>query len=257
MKLYNYASGSKGNCQSVRLKGSKAPFICECGISAKQLAKASAQCKGPELAGHRCAFVTHSHNDHAEFIGDYMERGLDVYCSEETAMKCGGTALPPMSWTYVESVGVAVLPFPVEHDAEGSVGYVFRTKEECLVYWNDCKRILADLSGIKPDAVVAECDYLMTYLEAMELQAKNVVRRGSGASTEASATLIRLARQKAFHSSIHDTLASIRGLDLSNCKGIFISHLSERLADGPAMCEELTKNLGIQVHYFQRKGGIA
>lgn len=78
MKLTVISSGSIGNCYL--LHNDRECLVLEAGVSFKEVKKAL-DFKISIING---VLVTHEHQDHAKYISDYMNAGINVYSSDET-----------------------------------------------------------------------------------------------------------------------------------------------------------------------------
>ena len=140
-----------------------------------------------------------------------------------------------------------VYPFVVEHDAEDSLGFVIYTDMEMILFVNDCKYFAEDLSQQQFDYVFIESNYdgqvIHFAYEAAKEQHNEV-------------DIKRYERILNSHMSIKHTCDQLKKLDLSNCKGIFLMHLSDRHANPNLFKQRVQKQFGKPCFVCRKSGGI-
>lgn len=261
MKATCLASSSAGNCYIIELKnGSRTSTIMvECGIPAKSILTKSMEA-GVQIENVEACLITHYHGDHSKAIGDVVRWGIPVYTHKETLAHCGadGEALEEMKVRKI-APGIAVLPFPVMHDAEGSLGFVIKTPDECVIFVNDCKYWEPNLSGFKPDYVFIECNYWekQVYAQINDLHKQMAAGGMSGhEKRECSAKIRQYERNVNAHMSLAGCIRSLRKLDLSRCKAIFLMHMSDGNANEYEMKSAVERETGVRTLVCKKNGGI-
>ena len=161
MKSYCLASSSAGNCYILEfnINGMSTRIMIECGIPLKEILR-KLNNENISIASIKACLITHAHGDHCKSAFDISSLGIPLFASKETLkkIKCEGYELEPKKPNRILD-GLFAMPFEVEHDIEGAVGFIIKTKEECVFFANDHKRWTANLSSFKPDYVFIECNY--------------------------------------------------------------------------------------------------
>ena len=235
-------------------------IMVECGIPPKEILKGMIGMVGVCMDSVEACLVTHYHSDHSKSIREVYSWGVPVFASEETLRHWGskGTALEPFKPTRIAD-GVMALAFPVMHDAEGSMGFVIKTKDETILFVNDCKRWEADLSAIKPDYVFIECNYWekQVYAQISSLRRAFCESAPDSQERRESAAMIKqLERNVNAHMSLAGCIRSLKRLNLSKCRSIFLMHMSDGNANEYEMKDAVGKATGVQTLVCKKKGGI-
>ena len=161
MKAYCLASSSAGNCYILEFEINGVPtrIMVECGIPLKEIYKRSSE-YGIDLATIQCCLVTHAHGDHCKAARDMARLNIPVFAHSATLslLKIKGEEMVDKQPRKV-CEGIFAMSFPVEHDIEGAVGFVIKTSTECVMFINDHKRWVANLSNFKPTYIFIECNY--------------------------------------------------------------------------------------------------
>ncbi len=163
MKLQVVASSSRGNCYI--LESGEQMLVMECGVPMKQIQQAL----GFDFSRVVGCTVTHSHQDHCKAIQDVMKAGINVYCSPGTAesLGIGGYRLKLVTALKQFTVGqFIVLPFPTEHDVEGSLGFLIydTATAEKIVFLTDTFYSRYRFSGV--NYILIECNHCLDILNA-------------------------------------------------------------------------------------------
>lgn len=166
MKLKVIGSGSKGNCYL--LHNDDEAIIIECGC---QFSKVREEIRGLglKIVG---TLVSHEHADHAKYVKQWLEHGLDVYASKGTIEAIGDVSrISKMSvvedghWINVGSF--QVLPFLTIHDAAEPYGFVIIHQESGpILFATDTSYIPHSFSYL--NQVMIECNYDEDLLAARE-----------------------------------------------------------------------------------------
>ena len=125
MTFKTYYSSSAGNLYEV-IAADGRRLMLECGVPWAKVEKALDY----RLEGIDGCFVTHSHADHCKAVRDVIRAGINVYASAETFEALGIShwrrAVKIADMEVRHTQGFDVLAFDVEHNCEGSLGYVVR-----------------------------------------------------------------------------------------------------------------------------------
>lgn len=171
MKLKVIGSGSKGNCYL--LHNDEEALVIECGC---QFSKVREEIRGMglKIVG---TLVSHEHADHAKYVKQWLDHGLDVYASKGTIEAIGNVSrIKQMSeidvcsggWWEVKAIGsFQVVPFLTVHDAAEPYGFVIVHQESGpILFATDTNYIPNRFSYL--NQVMIECNYDEDLLEARE-----------------------------------------------------------------------------------------
>lgn len=255
MRLVCLGSSSAGNCFYVELERggglARSPFLIEAGFPYSSIVRKLAE-GGVLMGGIGDVFVSHSHMDHAKAAPDLAKRGIAIHSSAGTLSALGMPGIPmePMAW---ERVGerLYAMAFPVEHDAPEPFGFAIKTDVEELIFGIDSRRWLADLSGLTPDYVFCEADYDGG---AMDAEQYSLMKKAG--DPEAARKIARNRRTIMEHMSLEGCVRTLSGLDLSRCKGVFLTHLSDRLASPSGFAAAVRMRVGVETRVCLKEGGL-
>ncbi len=260
MKAHCLASSSHGNCYVLEfdIDGVPTRIMVECGIPITDIFKKLNNIQ-IELASIDACLITHAHSDHCKAAKDLNKYMIPCYMSKETKNLLGfGEVLDELKPTAV-APGIKVMAFNVEHDIEGSVGFIIKTKYECVIFVNDHKRWTCNLKKIKPNYVFIECNYDHKVVYAQVTDLKKAIRDTSLSADDylkAKAKLSQHERNLNAHCSLHGTLVGLKKLNLTQCHTIFLMHLSDRYANEYRMKNEVQNQTQILTYACGKDGGI-
>ena len=223
------ASGSSGNCYWI--SDSTTPLLIEAGIPLARIMQ-GVDFKLHEIQG---CLVSHSHGDHSKSVRNLMAAGVDVYMSQPTAeaLKVEGHRLHAVSDKQIFNVGAwAVRAFDVEHDCEGALGFYLISHGESLLYLTDTAYTKYRFNGI--NFLMLECNF------------DEQIIRQNVASGEVDRRVKR--RTYASHMSINRVLDFIKANDLSQCREIWLLHLSDANSNAEEFKRKVQEATGIPVH---------
>lgn len=261
MNVECLASSSSGNCFILEfdIDGVPTQIMIECGISIKDVFT-KLNDRGMLLSKVKACLITHAHGDHSKAAKSIIEKGIPIYASKETLelINVEGNELILEKPNRVLN-GLFVLPFEVEHDCKGSVGFVIKTKFETVIFVNDHKRWTCNLSNFKPDYVFIESNYdhVMVYAQYNEL--KKIKNNNALSQNELKEVNIKISQHERnlnSHCSLHGTIKGLEKLNLSRCKAIFLMHLSDRYANEYKMKNEVQDRFNIMTYVCKKQGGI-
>ena len=256
MKAYCLASSSHGNCFifEFNINGVPTQLMVECGIPLKEIyARTMTADTNIYISNIKACLVTHAHSDHSKAARDLAKRGIPVFATKPTlsALNIEGEELVELQPKRVCD-GVSVLAFAVEHDCEGSVGFVIKTQEECVIFINDHKKWNDNLSAFKPNYVFIECNYFhkIVYAQLYELKKKTEL------TLEERQRMKQHERNINAHCSLNGTIKGLKKLNLSKCEFIVLTHLSDRYANEYEMKNQVQAATGIRTLVAGKNGGI-
>ena len=261
MKAECLASSSSGNCFILEfdINGVPTRIMVECGIPIGDIYK-KLNDRGIMLSTIQACLITHGHQDHCKSASRLKDLGIPIYASKPTLelCNCEGNELILEKPNRVLN-GLFVMPFLVEHDCEGSIGFVIKTKDECVIFVNDHKRWTCDLSNFKPDYVFIECNYYHTVVYAQLNELKKLKEQPNideKTLTEINIKIAQHERNIESHCSLRGTIKGLEKLNLSNTKVIFLMHLSDRYANEYVMKNDVQDRFGIRTYVCKKIGGI-
>ena len=144
MKLYTVGTGSLGNCYLLKRDNNKI-IALDCGCKWRDvLIGCNFRPIDIELA-----LVTHSHNDHARYVGDFIGNGIDLVSYENS--------FPKKIYKKGDS---AVVPFEVPHDVK-NYGYLIRVDGRTIVYMTDFGYCKYTFKSWNVDTFIVACNYTL------------------------------------------------------------------------------------------------
>lgn len=263
MRLACLASSSAGNCFCLSFDlgdGIQAAVLVECGLPYATIIRKLAEAN-VALSGVRGLLISHSHKDHSFSARDFDRRGFRIVATKGTMEACG-LSQKPTDYGKAELIlsandnvpwdrkYVYAQPFPVEHDAPEPAGFVIGTNKETVIFGIDSFQWLADLSSYRPDYVMVEADYDGPTMDAEQ---RSLMAKADMASRQRFRQNTRTIKE---HMSLDRAIETARGLNLSGCKAVFLTHLSDRLAAPNAFRIKATANIGVETHVCLKNGGI-
>lgn len=142
MELYVVGSGSSGNCYLLKRDNNR--FIAlDCGCKWRDVLIG---CNFRPL-DIDFALVTHSHSDHARYMGDFTGNGIDLVSYENVKPK-----------KIYQKGDSAVVPFEVPHDVK-NYGYLIRVDGRTIVYMTDFGYCKYTFKSWNVDTFIVACNY--------------------------------------------------------------------------------------------------
>ena len=261
MQAYCLASSSSGNAFvfDFDIEGKSTKILVECGLPMSSILKKCNE-NGINLNEVQACLITHSHQDHCKSARELTRLDIPIIAHKSTLERLSikGQGIMPKQKFRVAN-GLFGMAFDVEHDVEGSVGYILKTETECVIFIIDHKRFTTNISNIKPDYVFIECNYdqkvvypqyheLTKHLE--DLAYEDEERR------EVNVKIKQMERNINSHASLRGTEKGLAKMDLSRCKAIFLTHLSDRYANEYRMKNEIQAMFGIKTYVSRKNGGF-
>lgn len=236
MEIINLASSSAGNCYVIN--DGYSYLLLEAGINYKQLALDLAL-RGLKIADLDAVLISHSHKDHSKAAND-LARFVTVWGSEKTLEGIAGNkqVIQPNRWNKVG--GYDVIGFDIEHDAEGALGFIIKSRVtgELLLFATDTKYIRYNLSKFKFDYIMIECNYDDDLIEEKDINP--YLKR-------------RLINS---HMGLKTAIKTLKSLDLSVCKGIYLLHLSDHHSNEDKMMRTVMAETGVSTYVCKKYGGV-
>lgn len=251
MELTVLGSSSSGNCYCLSLNRKKLPpvhIMMEAGLPYHEIVKRSSHA-GIDLNEIQAVLITHGHGDHCKSVKDLHKRRKKVYANEHVINNYGldRDNILKNNEIRIIAANTYVLPFDVEHDAPGSLGFIIKTECETILFVNDCKYFKKDLSLFRFDYIFIESNYDGQVLHFAYENAKE---------NDDKQNIVRYERLFNSHMSLSNCIRHLKKLDLSKCKAIFLMHLSDRHANENKFKSEVKKATGINTFVCKKNGGI-
>lgn len=236
MKIQVIGSGSSGNCY--RIDDGKTALLVECGLP---IWKIKEGCDYNLSAISGC-IVTHEHKDHSLACNDLMKAGVDVYMTEGTARACGAETYRLKIWKHdgIDSIGdpfyhvktigtFIVKPYMAHHDAAEPVFYMIESEatREHLLFVTDSYYIDYCFGGL--NYIMVEANFCADSLA----DADNDPRR---------------SRLRHSHMSLENCIGLLKANDLTNCREIWLIHLSSSNGDAEEFKQRVQEATGCTVY---------
>lgn len=211
MELTVLNTGSKGN--GYVLQDDNEALIIECGCKYAEAMKAVAHNRR-KIVG---SLISHEHGDHARYVNEYLNAVIPVATTQGTwdALQGSGkikSPFAPIICRHRETMAFGnfeVTPFNVHHDAAEPVGfYIYHPNCGSVVFATDTDRLFDRFEA--PEYVMIECNYdtdiLMSNYNLPQDTKDRIVNS---------------------HMSLHHCAEVLRSMDLRQCLGIVLIHLSD------------------------------
>ncbi len=234
MNFIPLASSSKGNAYLVEAAG-VAPLLLEAGIPVKQLRERL----NFGLSGLAGCLVSHEHGDHAKAVKDLLKAGVDCWMSKGTAEALGPDVynhhriycFDPFP-SQVRIAAWEVLPFKLEHDAAGPLGFFIGHENERLLFIPDTAYVKNRFEGVT--ILATECNNIGDILF------ENIQ---GGRIPAALGQRIRHS-----HMSLETLIEMLKANDLSRCRQIWLLHLSDSNSDEARMIKAVQEATGVPTY---------
>ena len=231
MKLTVLASSSRAN--GYLLYNQSEALVIEAGVSLLQVKKAL----NFRLHLIKGCIVTHRHRDHARYVRQYADAGIDIFGPEDIFQTPHHRNHPIWPFKGYLIGNFKITPFEVIHDVP-CFGYLIDHPDTGrILFLTDtylCEYRFPDLNHI-----IIEANYADDILEENILQ-----------GIEHPSKRERLLTS---HMELETTKAVLMAQDLSGVKNIILTHLSDRNSDEGRFVEEIKALTGRPV-YAARAG---
>lgn len=259
MRATCLASSSSGNSIVLTFdKDGKSTqsIMVECGLPLKEIQRRLVE-NNLSLSDIEAVLVTHMHQDHAKAIPDFQARMIPVYASCQTGALESYELKAGKNKCIAEDI--FVFPFEVEHDAQGSLGFIIKNKrtKEKILFINDCSFVRCDLSKYEFDYVFVECNYSrQVYVVYGQAKKRLMTETNPDEISKLRIEIASYSRVIKAHMSLYGTLKLLSTLRLNNCKGIFLMHLSDRHANEYEMKTAVFEQTNVPTFVCGKYGGI-
>ena len=232
MDIKVLASSSAGNCYIISDQATT--IMIECGITAKQIQKGI----DFDLSSIDGCLISHGHKDHCKAYKDMLMYSIDCYASDETWGHLGGVShLRQHLVKHMKKFEIGtmlVIPFPLQHDIPGCLGFILISKEtgKKLAYITD-----SFYSKYK----ITSLNYLLIECNNDPVILKQNIEEGLVPSSLGE----RLMQS---HFSIDDVLDFLSANDLSCMEAIYLIHISEGNGDAKDFQRRVMEQTGIATY---------
>lgn len=236
MVLKCLGSSSSGNCYLLHSLRSDEVLVIEAGIPMIEVKKALKF----KISSINALVVSHRHNDHAKYIGDYLKNGIKVLALPDVFGSKGFNnsfckKIEPMHGYKVG--GFKILPLPVVHDVP-CVGFIIEHEEiGSLLFVTDTMMLEYQLPKLNHIMIEANYDDAI-----LQYNIDNAIVPAS-------------MRERLLHShmELQTTKEVLRVNDISSVNEIILLHLSSNNSDAAQFQKEVEEVSGKPV-YIARKG---
>jgi len=181
MKLHVIGSSSKGN--SYALEGENEILLLEAGMPFREVKKAI-DWQVSKITG---CLISHIHNDHAGYIGQYEKQGFPVTIEKEM-----GNIILHASRAYTKTEFDVKL-FPLPHCATPNYGFFISHPElGKLLFMTDFEYCKYDFSDLKINHILIEANYSREILDRNNPNSDHVIL--GHAEIETTAEFVRKNR---------------------------------------------------------------
>lgn len=206
--------------------------MLEAGISFKEMQKA-VKFKTSKIKG---CLITHEHNDHAQYMSQYLQHGIECYATEGTIS--GKSIVHHRLYTieYKKQFKVGtwtILPFKVNHDAKEPCGYLLKSVHGYkLLFVTDTYYCQYKFPGITH--MMLEVNYIY---EEMQSNVQN--------GTLHPGLARRIMKS---HFSLEHAVGFLRATDITRLKEVHLIHLSNSNSNAAIIKEKIQEVAGVPVY---------
>lgn len=232
MDIKVIASGSSGNAYLI--DDGYGTLLLDAGVPIKQI-QAATGFMVSQLSG---VLLSHEHGDHSKAAKDLMKLGVNVYSSRGTYEKLrlsGHRAKVLESGrSYLVGDKWAVIPFDTIHDCAQPFGYI-------VISVATGEKVLFVTDSMYLDTVYNGLDYMIIETNYSEEAIKESVEQGV-----ISPELMKRIMKS--HMSLETVQEYLANCDLSQCKEIYLAHLSSDNSRADEFKEAIQRQTGVIVH---------
>ena len=219
MTFTSLASSSHGNCYVV--SDGETAILLECGISFRRIKKGL----GFDLSAICGCLVSHEHKDHAKSVMDIIKSGVEVFTSEGTAEALDCALITPVEAGVQFQVGsLDIMPFRTWHDAREPLGFLIYSRQdgERLAFATDTVNLGHTFPGV--NLLALEANYDKDILVRCERMPDKVKHRVTNS-----------------HMEIETLCKYLQSLDLSQCRTLYLLHLSNAASNEGRFVERVQR----------------
>ena len=278
-KVVNLGSSSEGNSiyLEVPLNDLEKPFtmLLDCGFAYNTLLRKMSDNR-LAIGNIDACLVSHEHKDHCASAVSLVERGIPLYAPQTVFDSLNietdnDFVVQEYQWQKIHN-DISIMGIPLEHYDKGekvyNLGYIIKVANKVrILYVIDTKYLPQDLSTFAFDYIFIEANYLE---DKVMWAFKDAQRHGRGGD------IARYSRLLNSHMSLENLAKTLTGeirdgakpFNLSNCKAIFLTHLSSGWQTNESYYREFLShyleqnkgktnaNKGIKVVICKKEGGF-
>lgn len=225
------ATGSRGNCYL--LTSGETRILLDCGLPYKKTLKLL-DFKLPDAV-----LVTHEHKDHAHAAKDFLNHGVDVYMSYGTAdaLELEKNHRLHFVVDYQKFLPNGIFEFwsfKVQHDAAEPMNFFIDGKQDKILYLTDLGNV-PKFNSLDATKILLEINFAEEELEDSEIDEP--------------------AKKRIFenHLSLEKAAEFLTATNLSECKEIYLIHVSERHGDGELFGKVIQEIVGDKIKVIVAK----
>lgn len=209
MILHVVGTGSNGNLYL--LEGKNSALVIECGMPLMDVKKAL----NFDLSKIAGCIVSHHHGDHCKYFDEFVSL-IPIYASQETLVKQNTHHLRNFRFMMNKATNFVgefkVIPFEVEHDAEGTFGFLIN-HTECgnVLFVTDTYYLNYKFPGL--NHILIEANY-----------SEEIIDRKMRNSKHGKFIRDRVIQS---HMSLENCVKILNHTDLSSVNNIILIHLSD------------------------------
>lgn len=237
MKITTISSSSSGNCYLLEREGMI--IVLEAGARFDEVRRAS----NYRTEKITACLISHEHQDHCQYTDEYLNRGIDVYCSPGTKGYLGDKRLKtlPLVPEGIFAGAFNFSGFGLQHDAADPVGFVLTYDDnKQLVYAADTGVIEQRPKNLA--ILMVECNYTREKIK------KNMHDEDLGM------TVAQKKRIHENHLGLDDVLLYLDRIDTSKLEEIYLMHLSSRNSEPDKMVHRVQNLTGCPTYIAGKKG---
>jgi Metal-dependent hydrolases of the beta-lactamase superfamily I len=243
MEFLSLASSSSANAYV--LSDGETKILIECGMKYKDLQQ-SLDFKLSQLDG---CIVTHEHKDHSKSVNAVMKNGVPVYMTYGSAYDIpNNERINIIEADKRFTVGTFdILPFDTYHDVDESVGFFIRSvlTGEKMMFATDTINVDKSMDGL--DIIAIECNHDKMLMESKKCDLK-IDRPDNW-----DGRIKLLERISNTHMSVDMCERYLSHIDLSNCKQIFLLHMSDNYSNERIFVERIRRVCGDHIEVIACK----
>lgn len=235
MKLKVLNSNSKGNCYI--LQNENEALVIECGVKFSEVKKALDFNVSKVVA----ALVSHEHGDHAKYVNDALNSGIEVFTSPGTIskLKLKSNKLPVamQSKEIVQLGNFKVMAFDVKHDCAEPYGFLIEHPDTgVILFATDTYYLPYKFDNLSH--ILLECNYSMDILNANYNEGK-VHRKVRDRVIES-------------HMNVDTCCDTLRANNLTDVRNIILLHLSDSNSNEKLFLKQVKQATGKRVFVASR-----
>ncbi len=234
MDIKCFGSGSSGNSYLVSDKGTC--ILIDAGVNPKKIAR---KLGWINLIKVDACLVTHEHQDHAKYVKELLDMGIECFMTQGTQKALDITdrkinIIPQSSISFKVHDWSVMAIINNNHDAAEPVNFKIYSKDFVLLYITDTSDISCWLG----------CE-LVTHLMVEANYSESLIAEAYKKGILGGELYKRIINN---HLSFEKLLKWLDGNDLSTVKQIYVMHLSDKDSDEAYFKEKVQELTGIETY---------